>query len=343
MLSVYATYLFAAGAVVLIYYFLTRFKYRKPAFEFVDLLYDKTQNKIELIVRNCDSKGYFVKPSLRLVKFIQPEEWKEQTANGNGLTMSQGSSSSLIKGYDLLGEEPEAILLEDNTTKKFVYDVPSHIPLDEYDNIRIDLHYGNHSDVVRGMVGNTMHLRFKEIEFPKHEVDVPKTEVETELLPPVQKFMFPEQGVEPNIPPVSEAVQQKTIPDERIRKSGFPLQATCICCGRDAWLKWIVDGSHVCTECKDFLKDKYGLTEPPEPEQTKIEEEILKPRQIEILKILKNGGGYTIDDLSSAFNISKATVAVDVKFLLSNEYITRTRKGRFFVYSLSNKPKYISA
>ncbi|MFH1126455.1 MAG: hypothetical protein V1703_04975 [Candidatus Altiarchaeota archaeon] len=56
----------------------------------------------------------------------------------------------------------------------------------------------------------------------------------------------------------NNSVQQSRLsdfgfPGIDFRRNRFPLQATCISCGRQRWLNWVVKESHVCDECKEHL------------------------------------------------------------------------------------------
>jgi len=41
-----------------------------------------------------------------------------------------------------------------------------------------------------------------------------------------------------------------------VEKDRSPVKAICISCGKERWLYWVVDGKHVCDECRRFMEDK---------------------------------------------------------------------------------------
>lgn len=37
------------------------------------------------------------------------------------------------------------------------------------------------------------------------------------------------------------------------KRNRYPIQATCMSCGKVKWLNWAVKGVHVCDECKEYV------------------------------------------------------------------------------------------
>ncbi|MBM3308745.1 MAG: DeoR family transcriptional regulator [Candidatus Altiarchaeales archaeon] len=336
----------ALGAAYMVFY---KYRgYKKHQLEFLDLVYDSTARQLELFVVNQGEKSVYVNPSLRLIHFLNPEEWREKNSNGNG----NGNSSpgymaagkcyqvdSVIKGYSLIGDCPESVRVEGKSVRKIVYPLPDDISLRVYDNIQVDSMYGVNSDSESRLV-NTMRVMLKD------DVDCG-----------VFDGVVPEgvDGIKPAYNPNFCTVP--TVDKEGvIAESDFPLQAMCVCCGKDRWLGWIVDGNHVCSECKDFLDGGVEqLVDEGFPLLAEQEAEIfvgdilsqreevcdsgadvgLKPRHKEILGLLEHENNLTVKKISKLLSLQESTVVSDLNFLMKSELVGRVKVGNKFMYHLA--------
>ncbi|GEM_PF-1188959 len=43
---------------------------------------------------------------------------------------------------------------------------------------------------------------------------------------------------------------------KKVHRSPTTLQSMCVHCGREKWLKWVVDGKYVCDDCKKDLMER---------------------------------------------------------------------------------------
>jgi len=147
-----------------------------------------------------------------------------------------------------------------------------------------------------------------------------------------------------------QAPRAREGPALSVEKSGFPLQALCYCCGKERWLSWVVEGSHVCAECKEFLaKDKtlvgglvggIDLEEDMESPEGGVEligmgAADLKPRHKKILDVLLAESTLSVKELSMKLERDEKAVATDLRYLLKNNLVDRVKiKGRYKYFSL---------
>lgn len=304
-------------------------RWRKPQIEFLDLVYDKTARQLELFVVNEGEKPVYVNPSLRLVHFLDPEEWREKKSNGgySSENMVAGKCyqvDSVIKGYTLVGECPESVRIDGRGIRKIIYPLSEDVNLRVYDNIRVDSQYG-FDGVSDERLVNTMRVVLKD------DVD---TSVFGNILPEIVKPVY-----NPNFCLTSSSQENRSVVVETV----LPIQAMCVCCGKDKWLEWIVDGNHVCAGCKDFLGGKTNgalvLPEPSLKESTlktdRYGDVCLKPRQREILNLLEHENNLNVKKISKLLSIKESTVASDLKSLMEKDLVGRIEIGKRYLYHLA--------
>jgi hypothetical protein len=119
-----------------------------------------------------------------------------------------------------------------------------------------------------------------------------------------------------------EPVAEKTL-----RECGFPIEATCFCCGKTQWLRWVFDGQHVCEECKDFLMEKYNITE--------VAREEFSADQLEIIHLLRREGNLSSKDITELLNKNKYSVDRNLRLLQESNQVLRKKEGRAYIYYLN--------
>ncbi|VVB51248.1 Uncharacterised protein [uncultured archaeon] len=149
---------------------------RKASIKVENLVYDKDAGKLELKVVNRGKKSQFVKPSLRLVRFLDPVELRNKTKED--LPMLAGRRHyGVTRGYDLLGELTDAACLLAGESRVFEYYLTYDIDIHPYDTIRIDVPYGASDAAEAGYFTQTLQARFSEDE----SVVQPKVEKPAEM------------------------------------------------------------------------------------------------------------------------------------------------------------------
>ena len=318
-------------------------RWMKPQIEFLDIVYDKRARHLELYVVNESEKPVFVSPSLKLVHFLNPEEWRDKNgnANANG-AMLEGKCyqmESVIKGYSMIGQCEGEIKVDSRSVRKIIYPLSDDINLRLYDNIRVDSTYGFKNASGERMTG-VMRVVVKE---------------DSE---PITVNKIPEENVQPAYLPNFCVVSDSDVaePYANPTQSGFPVQAMCVCCGKDRWLEWVVDGNHVCGECKDYLAGP-GLPMLPENQAelfvrdfvSKLEDSAVasidasrdasrdvsvNDRQAELLNLLENENNLTVKKISKHLSIKESTVASDLAYLMHKGIVDRVKIKNRFIYHL---------
>ena len=322
--------LFLLSLFMLLYHAFIRWS--KPKIGFMGLFYDKESKLLELFVVNDGEKPVHVSPSLRLVHFLNPEEWREKNSNGKADMehMMEGKCyqvDSVIKGYTLLGDCDAPVAVDGRSIRKITYPLGDELDLNVYDNIRVDSKYGFNT-VLNERLFNTMRVVFKD------HVDAA-----------VLECPAPETLKEPYNPKVCLITPSGGIREPKVENC-FPVQALCVCCGKSKFLEWVVDGNYVCNECKDFLKgEKNDVSMLPEEEaelsigdstvekhSTKVD---LNPRQGGILQLFEHENNLTVKKISSMLSVNQSTVSSDLKSLMDNELLGRVKAGRKYLYHLA--------
>jgi DNA-binding CsgD family transcriptional regulator len=324
---------------------------RKPQIGFLDVVYDKMVNQLELFVVNDGESPVYVNPSLRLVHFLDPDEWREKNSNGSGGAAADGGGmvagksyqvDSVIKGFTLIGECPQAVCVDGKSVRKITYPLSDGVALKVYDNINVDSLYGKNG-LTDGRLTNTMRVALKD------EVDefISEPWHQENILPVVHA---PEYALEDELAEPAHTADLRILPaveEKVVIESCLPLQAACVSCGRDSWLHWIVDGRPVCTECKNVIKGVAGQVSPdPVVATVALESSFkekadayaaldLKPRQLEILRLLENENNLSVRKIARLLTLTESTVASDLKFLMEKDAVGRIEINRRFLYHLA--------
>jgi len=318
--------------------------WRRPQVEFLDLVYDKASRQLELFVVNPGEKPIYVSPSLRMVHFLDPEEWREKNSNGNGCVenMLAGKSyqvESVIKGYTLIGECMDSVMVDGKSIRKIVYPVGEDISLSVCDNIRVDSSYGVNTASEHRLI-NTMRVMLKEEVDCSVFEDVPAEGLTSDCRPV--------EGLKPALNPGVCLLPEDGKPS--IIKNAFPVEALCVCCGSTRLLEWVVGGNHVCGECKQFLGgDTLDVSLLPEDEaQVFLREPVevarsvgssaapeLSARQAEILSLLGHENNLTVKKLSRMLGVNESTASAELKALAGMDLVGRIKVKRRFLYHLA--------
>jgi len=288
---------------------------KAPKLRFHNIVYDATLNQLELIVENLSTRSAYIRPSFRLIHLLSPDEWKTQTVE-NGIPMASGRESSLIKGYDLLGECEDAVSLSANSIEKLIIPLQDDAGIKPYDNIRVDANVGFSDAKLRDSSHSTLRVKVVESEVLDLALGLEDDNIfEDEL------FADLDDVVDDVVEASSEAPAE-TLSD-RIRKSSFPLEATCICCGRDKWLNWVVDGTHVCQDCRNFLENKIvedspGILAEPAPAAGSTADLLLST-------LNSAGKTLTASELADAVGKSPSSVRAQLKKLQAKKLVSRRK------------------
>jgi len=345
-------FFFAAAAIAFYLHYLYFRKQNTPRLSFHELTYDKTSGRLELNVHNTDDKVYYIKPSLRLARLTPADEWKEQTTNGNGFEMMNGKAGngySVIKGYDLLGYHESPVPVAPGESKKLVYFLTRDMDIKAFDNIKVDVAYGFDEKVVERRMECNMIVKVDAAE----SYDLPLDALDKPAQPAIEESpILGEIEVAPEMPldggiekvqaeipldsglpeaelmvPLDGALEEEPIPEKQLRESGFPIEATCFCCGKKQWLRWVFDSQHVCDECKEFLMEKYSITATSKEEFT--------ADQLEIIHLLRREGGLALSAIISRLSKNKSTITRSLKHLQEASQVRRERDGRSYIYYLN--------
>ncbi len=342
------TYIFAVAAIAFYLYYVYLKNKNNPKLGFSELIYDRNSGRLELTLDNRGDRTYFVKPSLMVARLASASEWKEKTVNGNGVEMMEAKASngcSVIEGYDLLGFHEDPVGIEPGKTEKFVYYLSNGMEVKAFDNIKVDLKYGFDSSMVDREIDANMTVKFDRIEL---DDDVIVDDIdeqfgflqENEVLGFGHGALFDggvdvisqELPLDGGIPePFIEVPLDGCLADVRVRKElkecGFPIEATCFCCGKSMWLKWVFENQHVCDDCKDFLMEKYDLEEPEIVE--------VNNSHMEFIHLLRREDTLSLKEISAKLGKNKNFVNKNLNELLANDRVGRVKQGRSYFYFLN--------
>ncbi len=378
------TPVYVAFGLGLATYLFLRLKKVKSPVKFKDIFLDKSREEISLVVENLTGKPVFVKPALRLVKLTPVNEWKEKTSNGNGVDMMTASAGSVIKGYELLGEYAHPIHVPPKTSKKVSYPLMREFGLKAYDDIKIDADFGQDEVELSGNTSATLRLNTR-----KFLSDDDAQELLTMLEDYIQNagLEYESEGQ------VSEVVELKSkqnavseldtvgdieatpireeyectpdsspdvddsLLDKDFKKSEFPIESMCFCCGKKRWLNWVVEENHVCNDCKSYLiPDDHGLhagiADPSGGEipDSSMDNEVevvlsepvdLKPRHDSILDILHNENAVFAKDIAKKVGRKEKNISTDLRELMNIGLVDRVKIGRSYKYFILNDSDHV--
>jgi hypothetical protein len=343
----------AAFGIGLATYLILKLKRVNPDVVFKDVKYNRPKNEIHLVVENVSGRKVYVRPALRLVKLIHAEEWRLRNSGTSPIPLMSASAGSVIKGYDLIGEYALPIALEPNQTTIIKYPVMRDFGLKAYDNIRVDSPVGEDPRSLEGSVSGTVRMNFSEFLsdeygdellelFGSHgKIDAPAAPADCLIaaLPPTEGIPAPA---------IHSAI-----------KSVSPVEALCYCCGKERWLNWMVEGRHVCADCKDFLgggatpsdsSSPIGdLEEDAELADAGLGMEIvdstpmdLKPRHRKILDMLLEENTMSAKELSNRLGRDSKSVACDLRYLMRSSLVDRVRiRSKYKYFSLRDSEQVI--
>lgn len=371
------TPVYAAFGIGLATYLVLRLKKVSPDVKFKDIRYDKRKNEVELVVENVSDNRVFVKPALRLVRLTPASEWREKTSN-SGLPFMTAAAGSVIKGYELLGEYAEAVEVEPKASTVIRYPVMGGQEIRAYDNIKVDSPVGRHPRNLDGSVTGTVQVSFRdhfsddwgqEILDLLKECNVPEETAQGAGEGPVDGGVYDDSLKSGGADTVLAAEQRKvpdggvlggapeTVSESAVRRSDFPIQAICYCCGKERWLSWVVDDNHVCEECRDFLGASKALdrdrpseaSHHMESQEQEYELEVvetpkvdLKPRHRDILSALSQENTMSAKEVAKKVERGEKTVAADLRYLLKNNLVDRVKIGNKFKYfALGDEQQFI--
>jgi len=320
--------LIGALAVLLLAYIIrARLFSRIFELEILELRYDPKQKEAELILRNHEPIPLFIKPTLRRLNFITEDDLQQQAA----VPMAAGQHKSLITGYDLVAEHQNPLFIEEAATQKIRFDIPEDTQLKPLDNVRVDVEYGFTSYRLEAALTKTLTLRLETQKQDKKAGAKRRKRVEDEFLEWVRLIQI-EHLTQPTITPVLEPQKEEPgKPERTVERMGFPVEARCVCCGKDQRLEWIVDQSHVCGGCKDFLAPNQEIAETQEePVREDLE---LKPRHRIILGVLHEEGMLTNAEVAEKTRRSKKNTSRDLRELANAGLIDKHKLGSQISYS----------
>jgi DNA-binding transcriptional ArsR family regulator len=299
-MTVFADMVLVVSALIVSYLLFSVRSKKTPEVFLHKVSYDPNSNKIRLTLENYGDKPLHVKPAFRLVHLKSAEEWKNGVSE-DGVPMMTGREMSLIKGYELLSQFENPVEVPSQKIHEIEANLPDDCALQAYDNVRVSMLCGFDPGKLMDAVHSTLRVRIDEsIE------QVPAVEMEA--------------------PAAAAEGAEKLSIRKRFARNGFPLEATCVCCGQIKWLKWIVDGQHVCVDCRDFLYDRIKVEYPQEELEPK-----LSGRQKKIVDLLTGDRKVTIKELSALVGQSRTTVSKEVKALVEMGVVSsKKEKNRQF-------------
>jgi len=111
--------------------------------EVLSLAYDKEKHRMELTVRNRNSKQYCMKSALRLVQ--SPEQYVKETSDGKIPMAAARMSTMDRKFYQLLCEDDDTVVINPSETRVLYYDVvipKGDLNLNPEHNVEVSISYG---------------------------------------------------------------------------------------------------------------------------------------------------------------------------------------------------------
>jgi predicted transcriptional regulator len=355
------TPVFLAFGIGLATYLVLRLKKVNSDVRFKDVRFDNIRNEIQLVVENVSEQRLYVKPALRLMRLMPADEWRAKTSGNGSIPMMSASAGSVIKGYDLIGEYAVSVPVEPNSSSIITYPVMRDFGLKAYDNIKVDSPVGASPDRMNGNASGTVRMNLGGLFSDQYADELLEMFTDQLRLGAVEK-----PASEPQSLPAPAMLQdgcidhlQITSDDISAAKSEFPIHSLCYCCGKKQWLNWVVGGSHVCDECKDFLGSKtmvgaHSLSpavmdddmESASPdlglELVESQSVDLKPRHKKLLDVLQLENTLSIKELSTKVGREMKAVANDLRYLLRNNLVDRVKiHGKFKYFSLRDSQQVV--
>jgi hypothetical protein len=337
---------------------LLRLKRVVPDVKFKNVRYNQLKNEINLIVENTSDKTVYVKPALRLIRLTPADEWRAKKYGTNSpVPMMSAAAGSVIKGYELLGEYAEPVPVAARQTTMISYPVMRDFGIKAYDNVKVDSPVGGDPALLEGSVSRTLRMSIAGLDLSE-EFGNEILSFLNEQLKADGRLPSEEGGIKPTLLApnpadggVPEAPAASALSE---RRSEFPLQAMCYCCGKEKWLSWVVGGNHVCQDCRDFLGTGQAvggmaggrITEVMEVEEADLEgapglefvdspQIDLKPRHRRILDMLLSESTLSAKEISGRLGRDRKAVATDLRYLLRNNLIDRVKiRGSYKYFSL---------
>jgi len=332
----------AAFGLGLVTILILRLKRTSPDVVFKDVRYNKLRNEIHLVVENVSGRKIYVRPALRLVKLIHADELRERTSNG-AIPMMTASAGSVIKGYDLIGEYAVPVSVDANSQATIIYPVMRDFGLKAYDNIRVDSPVGEYPDRLEGSICGTVRMNLS---------DFFSDEYADELLQLFDGHL--KTGVQAQGSFDGCLIQAPKSAGSL--KADCSVEALCWCCGKKKRLEWVVDGRHVCLECRDYLggapstlSSEQEISDPcEEAEERGAELELvespsgLKPRHRKILETLNMESTMSAKELSGRLGRDQKSVATDLRYLMRTSLVDRVRiRGQYKYYMIRDCEKVL--
>ncbi|MFH1404453.1 MAG: helix-turn-helix domain-containing protein [Candidatus Altiarchaeota archaeon] len=352
----------ALGLGVATYVFLRVRKVNSPV-KFNDVLYDKENEHVELVVENTSGKPFYVKPSLRAVKLTPVSEWREKTSNGNGagIPMMTASAGSVIKGYELIGEYAEPVMVPAHSTVSLKYPLMRDFGLKASDNIRVDASFGSEPLALSGNTSSTIRMNLRELSNDRLESILAGEDLDA-ILDALDEYIqdsgmpYPQKG---SVADVVEVESKDSTPEPlgskdvseppKYSRNEYPLESMCYCCGKTKWLNWLVNDNHVCDDCREYLVPQASDSEEQQVDTPSgiIEDEAvdeaslelvykdpvnLKPRHEKILDILNSENTASAKDISRKLGRKEKNIAADLRYLMGNGLVDRVKIGRAYKY-----------
>ncbi len=332
----------AAFGIGLATILLLRLRKTSPDVLFKDVRYNKLRNEIQLVVENVSGKTVYVRPALRLVKLLHADELRERSSNGP-IPMMTASAGSVIKGYDLIGEYAVPVGVDANSQATITYPVMRDFGLKAYDNIRVDSPVGESPERLEGSVCGTVRMNLS---------DFFSDEYADELLQLFDGHL--KTGVQAQV-----SLDGCLIPAPKPSgslKADCSVEALCWCCGKKKRLEWVVDGRHVCLDCRDYLggapstlASEHEIGDPSdEAEERGAELELvespsgLKPRHRKILEALNLESTMSAKELSGRLGRDQKSVATDLRFLMRTSLVDRVKiRGQYKYYMIRDCEKVL--
>jgi len=292
-------------------------KYSKtdPIVKFSEAQLHEDSEKITVETENDSDKPVYLKSQIRKIVFSTPEEWRDEVT---GIEYMAASRNSVVKNYELVGEQEEPVKLNPGEKKRLSYDLDRSRFFDEFDNLRVDCVCGFEKDDMKGTAYETLPVA--------HVRDTVKESEKKEGA----RYSF--------------AIL--------LRETTMPVQATCAGCGEYKWLNWVAKDMHVCDDCRKDIEEQHMPgeeccgEEEDDPglyfvDRQKFQVK-LKERQKQILNLLQVEDKLTAKQVSKKLNLCLSTTRGDLKHLYENSLLNRVRIGKTYQYfSLRDQERII--
>jgi len=343
-MTIFAEIILVASAVILAYFLFSIRRHNMPEIFLHNLVYNPNKNILKLTLENYGTKPLHVKPAFRLVHLKSAEEWKTHVTE-DGVPMMAGREMSLIKGYELLAQANDCIQIPAQDLHDIEFELEEDSNLQAYDNVRISMLCGANPIKLTDAVHSTIRVKVDEVIEPAMGEEIVGAINLDEILESSKNQGFiPTQGtfevVEADFTPTEIELEVPLIEEKdpskkpsirkRVVRNGFPLEATCVCCGQLKWLKWVVDDRHVCVECRDFLYDK--LKDEYTPKELELN---LTDRQEKILDHIGAEGETTLKQISDHLGKSRSTTNKEIKALIELGAVEKQKEKNRNLYTLA--------